>query len=281
MLLALARALAPLPLAGLHLLGAAMGWVVYWASPTYRRRLQENLRLSGVCPDEDSLRRTRRVVAAELGKAVMELPVVWMRPAPAVDRMIACDDWPVMEAARARGKGILIITPHLGCFEAVLVYTAQRFPITALYRPPHARSLEPLMVAGRARGLATVAPASVAGVRQLLKTLKRGDVVGMLPDQAPQAGEGTWAPFFGRPAYTMTLARRLHEATGAAVVYTYARRLPGGRGYRLYFRSAPDEPFTEAAMNRAVEGMIRECPEQYLWSYNRYKVPAGVEPPAR
>jgi KDO2-lipid IV(A) lauroyltransferase len=89
-----------------------------------------------------------------------------------------------------------------------------------------------------------------------------------------------WADFFGRPAYTMTLAVRLQRATGAAVIMVFAERLAGGRGYHLHFEALPTAQFDEAALNRAVETQVRRRPEQYLWSYNRYKVPAGASRPS-
>jgi Kdo2-lipid IVA lauroyltransferase/acyltransferase len=95
----------------------------------------------------------------------------------------------------------------------------------------------------------------------------------------PGAGEGTWADFFGRPAYTMTLVTRLQQATGAAVVMGYAERLKDGRGYRLHAEELSAAELDEAGLNRAIERLVRRCPEQYLWSYNRYKVPAGAAPP--
>jgi KDO2-lipid IV(A) lauroyltransferase len=150
-------------------------------------------------------------------------------------------------------------------------------PITVLYRPPRLRWVEPLMIAGRSRWQATVAPANLKGVRMFYKTLQRGGAVGLLPDQAPGVGEGAWADFFGRPAYTMTLVGRLQKATNAALIMTYAQRLPRGRGYQIHFEQIQSEVLDEAALNRAIEDVVRRCPEQYLWSYNRYKVPAGAK----
>ena len=135
------------------------------------------------------------------------------------------------------------------------------------------------MVAGRSRWQATVAPANLRGVRMLYKALARGEAIGLLPDQAPGTGEGAWADFFGRPAYTMTLVRRLQQASGAALIMAFAERLPDGRGYRLHLEELPAAGLSEAALNRAVEAQIRCCPAQYLWGYNRYKVPEGAEPP--
>jgi len=174
------------------------------------------------------------------------------------------------------------VTPHLGCFEMVSLYFVQRLPMTVMYRQPRVAWLEPLMIAGRSRWQATVVPATLRGVRSFYRTLQHNGTVGLLPDQTPGAGEGVWADFFGRPAYTMTLAGRLQRATGAAVIMVFAERLPGGRGYHLHFDELPTAHFDETALNRAIEAQIRRCPEQYLWSYFRYKGSPGAEaPPAK
>ncbi len=152
-----------------------------------------------------------------------------------------------------------------------------------MYSPPKMRSLEPLMRAGRNRGAAMKSvPANLSGVRAMLKALRHGEAIGVLPDQVPGVGEGEWVEFFGRPAYTMTLVGRLSEQTGAPVLLCYAERLPRGRGYRFVVEPllAPRPPESPVrALNRSLEQIIRRCPEQYLWGYNRYKVPAGVQPP--
>jgi len=281
MLLTVLRVLARLPLSWLHGAGAALGWLVYRVSPSYAARLRDNLYASGVCGGDAQCRELLRAVVAEAGKGIAELIAVWFGTDDKVARLaVACDGWSVVEAARALGKGIIIVTPHLGCFEMVSLYFVQRLPMTVMYRPPKLAWLEPVMIAGRTRWQATVAPANLRGVRTFYRTLQHGGTVGLLPDQAPGAGEGVWADFFGRPAYTITLAVRLQRATGAAVIMVIAERLPGGRGYHLHFEELPTAQFDEVALNRAVETQVRRRPEQYLWSYNRYKVPAGAQPPS-
>lgn len=270
---------ARMPLSALHFFGAGLGWTVYALSPTYRRRLRENLRTSGICADERVARDTLHAAVAEAGKGIAELCKIWFGKEDELRALVTCSDWQVVEAAQRAGKGVIFLTPHIGCFEVSAWYGAQRLPLTVLYRPPKRAGLEPLMVAGRARGQARPAPATLAGVRQLYKALRRGEAIGVLPDQAPGTGEGVWADFFGRPAYTMTLVTRLKEATGAAVVMAFAERLPGGGGYVLHLAPVAADPLDPAALNRAVETVVRTCPAQYLWGYNRYKVPAGAEPP--
>jgi KDO2-lipid IV(A) lauroyltransferase len=283
MLVAVFRLLARLPLSWLHVAGVALGRLVYGCSPSYAARLRENLYASGVCSGEAQCKALLRDAVAEAGKGMTELAAVWFGSDEKVARLVvACEGWNVVEAARARGKGIIIVTPHLGCFEMVSLYFVQRQPMTVMYRPPRLAWLEPLMIAGRSRWQATVAPANLRGVRMLYRTLQHGGTVGLLPDQAPGAGDGVWADFFGRPAYTMTLVARLLRATGATAIMVFAERLPGGRGYHMHFEEVPTAQFDEAALNRAVETQVRRRPEQYLWSYNRYKVPAGAKaPPAK
>ncbi len=280
MLRAVLRLLARLPLSWLHGVGAALGRLVYWCSPSYAARLRENLYASGVCSGEVQCKALLRGAVAEAGKGMIELIAVWFGSNEKVARLaVACEGWEVVEAARARGKGIIIVTPHLGCFEMVSLYFVQRQPMTVMYRPPKLAWLEPLMIAGRSRWQATVAPANLRGVRMFYRTLRQRGSVGLLPDQAPGVGEGVWTEFFGRPAYTMTLAVRLQRATGAAVIMVYAERLTGGQGYHMHFEELPTAQLDEAALNRAIEAQVRRCPEQYLWSYNRYKVPAGADAP--
>jgi KDO2-lipid IV(A) lauroyltransferase len=277
-MLAALRILARIPLPLLHAIGAALGWLVYGLSPAYRSRLRENLLASGLCK-EDAARRLLRQTVAETGKGAAEIIAVWFGSEAAVSALVTCDDWTMVEQAQLAGRGIIFLTPHLGCFEISSLYGAQRLPITVLYRPPKLRWLEPLMVSGRQRWRAVLAPANLRGVRQLYRALRRGESVGLLPDQAPGAGEGTWADFFGRPAYTMTLAARLQQATGAAVIMAFAERLPAGQGFRLHLTPLRAEQLEATALNAAIEQLVRRCPAQYLWSYNRYKVPAGANPP--
>ncbi|MEO8332824.1 MAG: lysophospholipid acyltransferase family protein [Gallionella sp.] len=274
--------LAHLPLRVLHLLGAMLGWATYFFSGQYAARLRENLHNSGLESSETDTRKLLHANIREAGKGVMELPWVWLRP---MEKVVAsvnqCHGWEHVEAARSLGKGVILLTPHIGCFEVISLYIAARMPMTSMYRPPRWEFLDTLMHQGRERGQTKLVPADLGGVRKMLKALKRGEFIGVLPDQVPGNGEGEWAPFFGRPAYTMTLIGRLMESSGAPVVMCYSQRLPKGAGYVLHFaplsfdmsRSIPQQ------INSALEAVIRNHPEQYLWSYNRYKVPRGALPP--
>ncbi|HTH95614.1 MAG TPA: lysophospholipid acyltransferase family protein [Rhodocyclaceae bacterium] len=270
------RTLNLLPLWALHTLGSFLGWITWLASPTYRRRMDAYLAQAG-------LSQYRNEAIAAAGKMVFELPKIWLRPqAELVARIAKLSGWEHVEAAWASGSSILYLTPHLGCFEITAQYIAAHRPITVLYRAPRKAWLQPLYEAGRTANL-KIAAADMSGVRALLKALRSGEAVGMLPDQVPGNGEGVWAPFFGRPAYSMTLAARMAD-TGATVLLTYAERLPHGGGYHLRFMplSAPLIGSTEekvTQLNSEIERLVRQCPGQYLWSYNRYKRPKGAPPP--
>ena len=280
-MIAVFRFLSLLPLAWLHVLGALTGWLAWLFSPTYRRHLRENMRLA---LGTDDARRFRNAAIAHAGKQFIELAKIWLRPLEdAVSQVVAVSGWELVEAATREGKGIVYLTPHLGCFEITAQYLSTKAPITVLYRPPKRAWMQTLIETGRARKQLYLAAADLAGVRTLLKALKRGEAVGLLPDQAPKVGEGRWLDFFGKPAYTMTLAARLTES-GAAVIMVWAERLPAGAGYHFHLQ-APTRPIvgtTEARaqqISREIEILIRQCPQQYLWGYNRYKQRRGVEPP--
>jgi len=253
------RFLSVVPLPLVHALGACLGWLAWACSPTYRRRFAANSRQAGY--------RFAQVRAAvgHAGRMVTELPRLWLRDT-AVNPVHGAE---VVEQAWSRGKGILFLTPHLGCFEITAQYYASHRPITVLYRRPKQDWLAPIIEEGRGANL-KLAPADMGGVRKLIKALKSGEAVGMLPDQAPGAGEGEWVPFFGRPAYTMTLAARLAQVN-ATVLLAYAERLHYGAGYHLRLFAPTEALDTPAAINREIERLVRLCPAQYLWGYNRYK----------
>ncbi|MCE1180769.1 MAG: lysophospholipid acyltransferase family protein, partial [Rhodocyclales bacterium] len=260
------RLLSRLPLSVLHALGNLLGRLIYLLSPTYRRNLRANVAQAGL-PAEICW-----PAAGETGKQMLELARIWMRPLAEANALVVDTvGLELVKAAQAEGKGIVFLTPHLGCFEITAQYLSSLGDITVLYRPPKFAAGQELILMGRKRENLHLAPADVSGVRALIKALKKGQMVGMLPDQAPKTGEGVWLKFFGRYAYTMTLAARLTE-TNAVSLLTWGERLPGGRGYRIHF-AQPSQPLSGNTVERAqqinheVENLIRRCPTQYLWGY--------------
>jgi KDO2-lipid IV(A) lauroyltransferase len=264
------------------MLGIVVGWGLYLGSRKYSARMRTNLRASGLCPGDAAFRRLLRCCIGEAGKATLETFVIWFRPYPQVlDLVNECRGWRHVEDALSAGHGIIFLTPHLGCFEITSLYYAQHHPLGVLYRPPRQPWLAPLIESGRERGQIKLAPTTLKGVRGLLQTLKRGQAIGILPDQVPSTGEGEWANFFGRPAYTMTLVSKLAKNSGATILMAFGERLPWGRGYIFHIEPIPLEDVASvAALNATIEMAVRRRPEQYLWSYQRYKVPRGVLKPA-
>ncbi len=272
------RLIALLPLPLLHACGALLGLI---ALPLRRRSgdMRDNLAQAGLGQPAMLVR-----AAMHLGMGMVELLPVWLRPYPRVLRLIReVRGWEHVEAARQGGKGLLGLAPHLGCWELVGLYLARYLPMITLYRPPRQAWADRLMRQGRERGQMRLATPDMRGVRAMLGALKRGEVVGILPDQVASRGDGVWAPFFGRPAYTPTLAFKMARSTGAVPLLFYCERLSWGRGFRLWIEPLPafPEDVQEAAirLNQALERLILRRPEQYLWSYRRYKQPGDAPPP--
>ena len=281
------RLLARLPLPLMHRLGTAFGWLVWATSPDYRRRFRTNAEAAGFTPAQ------YRPAIGAAGAMAAELPWLWARPRgeSVLPRVVRWDGIEAFEAALAERRGVIIVTPHIGSWEMYGQALAERLvntygPLTALFRPPRKAWMAKLMDGSRDRaGLQTV-PTSTKGVRSLIRALRAGGYTGVLPDQVPPLGQGVWAPFFGREAYTMTLLPRLAQQTGARVFLGVCERLPRGAGYVIrcepFDGTAMSDPdatpeAAAAAMNRGIERLIRSLPGQYVWDYARYKQP---KPPA-
>jgi Kdo2-lipid IVA lauroyltransferase/acyltransferase len=257
----------PLPL--LHALGLLLGWLAWLLSASYRRHWRFNVKQAGL-----SWSQTWRSVGA-VGQMITEMPRIWFGPPVSVEwvgreHVDACID---------AQRSVLFLTPHLGCFELTVIELArslgQAKPITVLFQPPNKAVLGPLLEQGRERPGVVAVPTTVSGVKALLQALRKGGMTGLLPDQVPPQGQGVWVPFFGREAYTMTLAARLaHQADVTLLIW--AERLSWGRGFRIHVQPAPqglspDKAEASAQINTWMEDLIRACPSQYLWGYNRYK----------
>jgi KDO2-lipid IV(A) lauroyltransferase len=263
------------PLWALHAIGQSVGWLAWLFSPTYRQRFSANVKTAGL-----QFSQVRGAIG-QAGSMSTELPRLWMGKSPAMvwtEGSLAC-----VESAYAAGHGVLFLTPHLGCFEvtaqALTASFSDKFgPLTVLYRPSRKEGLGQVMEATRARPGLDTAPTTLAGVRQMIKALRAGRAVGLLPDQVPPEGMGQWTPFFGKPAYTMTLAARLALQTGAKLMVIWGERLPWGQGYRIHASelNTPEKADVDLLVlqiNQAMERLILTRPDQYLWGYARYKQP--------
>ena len=269
------RLVARLPLRLAHALGVVIGWALY-GSPTYRRHLRANLAQAGY----EGNARVRSAAIGEAGKMVAEMPKIFFGPRPRTLELVRTfAGREHIAAALAARKGLVLLAPHFGSFEIAARALAGLCPLTALYRPAKMAWLGEILEHGRRWPNVRTVPANLGGVRSLLAALKRGEAILVLPDQVPSEGEGAWVEFFGRTAYTMTLAGRFAERTGSVCLLLTGERLPHGAGFALRARplgkAVPGET-PERRVNRAIEEAIRERPEQYLWGYNRYKRPRGA-----
>jgi Kdo2-lipid IVA lauroyltransferase/acyltransferase len=271
-----ARAVAALPLGVCQRIGAFLGWSVYFFSSSYRRKFETQWNagatwaLTRLGVQWSSAKKNAAI--AHAGKMTLEALWVWCRPHNEVMKAVICTDEQVLELAEASGKGEMYLTPHLGTFEVAARYCATRKPMTALFKPSKQASVNRLFEVARNLPGLTMAPADGSGVRKMLKALKAGQSIGLLPDQVPPLNQGIWTTFFGMPAYSMPLPEKLHAATGASVVMTFCERLENGKGWHMHYKTFEGVPSPQA-VNEAMQVWISQHPEQYLWGYNRYKQP--------
>jgi Kdo2-lipid IVA lauroyltransferase/acyltransferase len=274
-----ARAIAALPLGICQRLGAVLGLLVYWVSPSYRTKFDAQWNAGASWADSNlKLQWTpmqKRAAIAHAGKMTLEALWVWCRPHDEVMKMVVCTDAAVLENAEASGKGEMYLTPHLGTFEVAARFCATRKTMTALFKPSKQASVNRLFEVARNLPGLTMAPADGSGVRKMLKALKAGQSIGLLPDQVPPLNQGVWTEFFGKPAYSMPLPEKLHAATGASVVLTFCERLGNGQGWHMHYKTFVGVPSPQA-VNDAMQLWIAQHPEQYLWGYNRYKPPVSA-----
>ncbi len=280
------RLTAALPLIANRGLGWMVGRVMYWRSSKLLRVTRRNLELC--FPEQSSSQRDQLAqrMFVELGKSMAETGPIWYWNRERLVQLISkVEGIDALHAGHAAGKGVILAIPHLGAWEMIPAFMSRHYPMAALYRPPRVEAMEPLMLEARARFGAEVHPTDTAGIRGLMRALKRGDAVAILPDQDPgKKGEGVFAPFFGIEAYTMTLVARLARKTGARVLLTCCAREPGSLGYRMVFEEIgpgiADSDLTVAAtvMNQAIERAARRWPEQYQWAYKRFKTRPKGEP---
>lgn len=274
----LVAVLSRLPLRVGHWLGAAVGLALYYFPTRMRRVTDANLTACFPTSNRPWRARIARLSLMETGKSLIEAPYLWRASSKCITRLVKrISGQAIMDEALARRRGVVLAAPHLGSWELCGLYTATHHPITSLYRPPRLQNFEEILRAGREHTGACLVPTDARGIRALLRALKAGHCAGILPDQVPNPGNGVYAPFFGIDAYTMMLITRLAGKRETPVVFMFAQRLHGGRGYHVHYQRAPAEIYASnaavaaAAVNRGVEELVRQCPEQYAWSYKRFK----------
>jgi Kdo2-lipid IVA lauroyltransferase/acyltransferase len=276
MLETLVRLYARLPLSWVRLFGRLLGWAIYGLDKRYRSRIHENLSIAG----QTSLK-VRNAAIAGVGAGLAEGPWLWSYSPAQLKEWILCDQTDLLRELAKGARPVVFLTPHLGSFEMTARFLAAYLHITVLYKEPGAANLKALMAKIRTADQLTAVPANLGGVKTMLKALRAGRTIGILPDQVPSAGEGKWAPFFSKPAYTMTLPERLAHAANARVVIAIGTPIKPRPGEKAYWRFELQEMLetpSAANINKRFEKIILARPELYLWGYNRYKCPAGAPP---
>lgn len=281
------KLLSKLPLACLRGIGGAVGTLVFRSSKKMQRITKENLCGAGFFNSEVYANSGR-----EAGIQSLESIWVWYRPRDEVLTHVEVSDRAMKligDAMRDSSVPVVFMTPHIGCFEVLPVWLSRTFfketgrNITVLFRPPKNALLRKIVGEARQTPGVEAVPTTISGVKKVIKNLRRGHTFGALPDQVPSGGEGVWADFFGRPAYTMTLAVRVSDQFNARRIFAWGKRTEFG--WQLDAVEWNDElsgclEKDVLAMNRRIEEIIGMFPEQYAWSYNRYKCPRGVERPS-
>ena len=266
-------------------IGGLLGYSLYWFPNRLKKVSAINLQLCfpDKTPDERQALLKRSLI--EIGKTFTEIGPLWYWPESTICSLVNnTQAWQQVDEALAAGNGVILLTPHIGSWEVSGIYASQRYGTRAnyLYRPPRLKALEPLLVKTRSRQGANLFPTNNQGLRQLFRAIKNGDVVGLLPDQEPGKGSGTFTPFMGTPAYTVNLVHRLAFKNRTPVFMFYFERLPKGQGYFCHANRLSDDIHSNdleqsnTIMNQAIEKMIAINPGQYMWSYKRFnRTPNG------
>ena len=262
-----------IPLFFIQLIGVLIGHLFNFLNLRSRDILVDNLTKSNIYSNKSDLKRAINTNIGETGKTILEAFAIWTSKEKRILGWIKeVKGLDAIEKAQKNKKGIIFLTPHLGCYEITSIYYGSKFPLTVLYRPPRQKWLINLIKKGRQKGFQTLAPTDKSGVKQILNALKKNEAIGILPDQAANKGEGEWVDFFGRPAYTMVLVSKLVKKTGANVIMTFGERLGNGKGFKIHFETIdPDAVSTPSKLNKLLEREIRKAPTQYLWNYDKHK----------
>ena len=262
-----------IPLFFIQLIGALIGHIFNFLNLKSRDILVDNLTKSNIYSNKSDLKRAINTNIGETGKTILEAFAIWTSKEKRILGWIKeVKGLDAIEKAQKNKKGIIFLTPHLGCYEITSIYYGSKFPLSVLYRPPRQKWLINLIKKGRQKGFQTLAPTDKSGVKKILNALKKNEAIGILPDQAANKGEGEWVDFFGRPAYTMVLVSKLVNKTGANVIMTFGERLGNGKGFKIHFETIdPDAVSTPSKLNKLLEREIRKAPTQYLWNYDKHK----------
>src|SRR5690606_19243818 len=266
--------LARLPWPLQRALGRAVGALLRVALPARRRVAARNLELC--FPELDAAARKALLQRhfAAIGIGLFEFARAWWGSVAPLRRGVVVEGLEHMEAARAGGRGVIVVSGHFTTLEVCGRLMCDFVPLAGMYRPHAQPAMEWAVRRGRARYAAAMFPKQ--DVRGSVRHLKRGGLLWYAPDQDPSRGESVFVPFFGQPAHSLTSTPLRARRSGAAVLfYQHARRADGGYSLKLFPASegypTRDAVADTAEVMAAIETMARAAPEQYLWIHRRFK----------
>ncbi|ASR43384.1 lipid A biosynthesis lauroyl acyltransferase [Xanthomonas citri pv. mangiferaeindicae] len=255
-------------------LGRAIGTTLRLALTGRRRIAARNLALC--FPERDAAEREALLRAHfhALGIGLFEFARAWWGSIEPLRRGLVVEGVEHIEAARAQGRGVIVVSGHFTTLEVCGRLMCDYVPLAGMYRPHRSPAMEWAVRRGRARYAAAMFPKR--DVRGTARHLKRGGLLWYAPDQDPSGGDAVYVPFFGRPAHSLTSTHQLARMSGAAVVFYQHVRRPDG-GYTLTLTPAPapyptaDAIADTATVMAGIEAMARAAPDQYLWIHRRFK----------
>lgn len=282
--LALINIIGRLPLGLARKLGAFIGWACWQVKDKGSKVTLENIAMCYPTKSAQERYQLARASIIETGKLAAEICVIqkhsfeWLKP-----KLVKVVGEDLIKREIAKGKGLILLAPHIGNWEVLSLTLPTYGQLTALYQPPKQVYLEGLIKNAREKTGATLVPTNRRGIVKLLSSLKSGGITAVLPDQNPGKGHGEFSPFFGHQAYTMTTVHGFSQRSECSIIMGVVKRV--SNGFETHFFNAPegiDSPELDvslAALNKGVEECIALCPEQYQWEYKRFKnVPPGDEP---
>ncbi len=275
---ALLHTTASLPLTTARGLARALARI-YWPFNGGSRRVTER-NLALVYPDMSAARRQQlaRASLAATAELAAEMGHVWTRGwGWTRDHILRVDNEHLVREARAAGRGVIVMSPHLGNWEVVGLHLASLGPTVSLYEPPQLAALDDMIRRARQASGGTLVPTDSRGLARLLKSVRGGHISGILPDQCPRdVNSGMNSEFMGVRCFTGTLASNMIRRTGAVALFGIALRVDGGWIVRYLPTEEAihdeDTAVSLAALNRGVAACLTEHPEQYQWEYKRFKV---------
>ena len=270
----IAALLARLPWSLQRVLGRGIGRLLMVLFGSRRRVAARNLALCFPELDADAQAALLRRSFEELGIGLFEFARAWWGSVEPMRGKVTVEGLEHLQAARAGGRGVIIISGHFVTLELAARLMCDHAPLAGMYRPHDGAVMEWAVLRGRLRY--ATAMFTREELRPALRHLKQGGLLWFAPDQDTRRGESVFVPFFGHPAYSLTSTHQLARLSGAAVIaFSHVRRADGGYTLKLSpaFEDFPSSDATAdtARVIAAIEAMVREAPTQYLWIHRRFK----------